>query len=441
MTRPSSASDSVARRLSRSALPFVSRVGRSFLANRGPVRAASLSYTSLLALIPLLALVLSVSKGILRSQDPEMLTRAIDRFLSYAVPQLQYLSSDQAASARQDAFARIQEAISRIDAGALGVFGAITLVSVGVSLLSAIEGALNDVWGVRHGRTLARRVVYYWAGVTLGPMVPFVAIGLTGSSAAASVLGRLPGGFLVQSFWFLLPFLVLTAGLSFVYRTLPNTTVPTGAAIAGGVAAGLLLQLNNMASAVYFSQVVTYSAVYGSLGAVPVLMVGLYLSWMIVLVGAEVAYAVATPLSASAPLPDSQEARARIALEVARTATVSFLAGRGGSTATEIASQLGISPDWVLYVLRRAADAGLFAPAALDGDESHARYLPARPPDQILALDVVDAVTSPAGESGSAPAPTPAVAEFLSRRRAAERSGLGGVTLETLAREPAREAT
>jgi membrane protein len=71
--------------------------------------------------------------------------------------------------------------------------------------------------------------------------------------------------------------------------------VPSRAALCGGITAGTLLQTNNLASALYFSQVLQYSKVYGSLGAVPVMMVGLYLSWMIVLFGAEVAHVVASP--------------------------------------------------------------------------------------------------------------------------------------------------
>src|SRR5262249_53275637 len=191
-------------------LSLWTRAVRGFALHRGPTRAASLSYTSLLALVPLLAVVLSISKGVLRNQDPQVLLHAIDRFLDYAVPQLRYLSADQAANARQDAFARIQEAIDRIDAGALGAFGAITLVSVGISLLSAVEHALNDVWAVSEGRTLARRIVYYWAGVTLGPIFLFLALGITGSNAMAAVLGHLPGGVPARLFWRVLPLAILS---------------------------------------------------------------------------------------------------------------------------------------------------------------------------------------------------------------------------------------
>ena len=423
-------------RLERSPVSLWVRALGGFSAHRGPVRAASLSYTSLLALVPLLALVLSISKGIVRNQDPQVLTNAIGRFLDYAVPQLQYLSADASEAARHDAFSRIQEAISRIDAGALGVFGAFTLVSVAISLLSAIEHALNDVWGVPRGRTIGRRVVYYWAGVTLGPAFLFLAIGITGSNAVASVLGQLPGAFLVRLFWRVLPFLILSSGLTLLYWTMPNTYVPARAALWGGATAGILMQANNVASAVYFSQVVSYSKVYGSLGAVPVMMVGLYLSWMIVLYGAEVAHAAAIPTFERVPFPEGDIGRSTIVLEVARATTADFVGGRGGLTRAELVERLGYPDDWVGVALRLLCDGGLFvAASAAEGEEGPPRFLPRRPPAQIPLLDVLRVVRRPEVDAERIPPSSSPVVRFLSGLEAAERKDLGEVTLADLATE------
>lgn len=410
------------------------RALRDFSSHRGPVRAASLSYTSLLALVPLIALILSISKGVLRNQDPQVLLHTIDRFLEYAVPQLQYLSADEAASARQDAFVRIQEAIDRIDAGALGAFGAFTLVSVGISLLSAVEHALNDVWGVAQGRTLARRVVYYWAGVTLGPLFLFLSIGITGSNTVASVLGHLPGAFLARLFWRVLPFVILSAGLTLLYWTMPNTWVPARAAAWGGVTAGTLLQLNNLGSALYFSQVLHYSKVYGGLGAVPVMMAGLYLSWMMVLYGAEVAHAAANPSVESVPFPQGDTGRSRAVLEVARLAAGDFLAGRGGLSRPEIVERLRFPDEWVAAALALLCEGGFFVAATRQEDAGEPpRYLPARPPSQIAVLDILSIVRRPPKDAHNVPTPTHPVEQFLDGLAAAERERLGGVTLEALA--------
>jgi membrane protein len=389
-----------------------------------------------LALVPLLALVLSISKGVLRNQDPQLLLRTVDRLLDYAVPQLRYLSADEAASARQDALARIREGIDRIDAGALGAFGAITLVSVGISLLSAVERALNDVWGVSRGRTLARRVVYYWAGVTLGPVFLFLALGITGSNAVAAVLGHLPGGLPARLFWRFLPLVILWTGFTLLYLTMPNTAVPPRAAVLGGVTAGTLLQLNNAASALYFSQVVHYSKVYGGIGAIPVMMIGLYLSWMIVLYGAEVAHAAATRGLEADPFPQGDGGRSRVVLEVARAATVDFIAGRAGTTQEELAKRLGLPEPWVATALRLLCDGGFFVAADPEGRSGGPRrYLPARPPGTIAVVDILTAVRQPEGNAERARERSRTIDALLARQRATEHAALGDVTLEALAAE------
>ena len=203
----------------------------------------------------------------------------------------------------------------------------------------------------------------------------------------------------------------------------------------GGITAGTLLQLNNLVSAVYFSQVLSYSKVYGSLGAVPVMMIGLYFSWMIVLYGVEVAHVVASPTTESVPLPEGELARARIVLETARVAVATFLSGGGGLTRREIADALRMPAEWVGFALQVLCDAGLFAATGDADGVGEARYLPARPPGQIAVLDVLMAERKPAKDSSSLPQVTPEVAEFLTRLEAVERSELGRVTLEELTRK------
>jgi membrane protein len=406
-------------------------VVRSFVAHRGLNRAASLSYTSLLALVPLIALVLSISKAVLRDQDTEIL-RLVDHVLSWVLPQLQVLSAEAAASAREDVFARIQQSIERIHAGALGAFGAVTLVGVGISLLSAVETAMNDVWGVPRGRTFAQRVVYYWAGVTLGPILLLFAIGFTTSGIVARALGTLPGPISVLLLQFLLPFVILGLGFTLLYWAIPNTTVPLRAAALGGLTAGTLFQVNNLLSALYFSQVVYYSRIYGSLGAIPVVMIGLFLSWSIVLVGAEVAYVAATPAPESPPLPDTFTARSRIALDVARIASQGFLEGRGGASVAEVAEALDIPLEWVNRTVAALCDDGLFVCSTnTEHDRDGApRYLPSRPPRDLTALEIVRAVRG--DDDAEVPPASASVREILSRLDSAEQTTLGATTLEDL---------
>jgi membrane protein len=415
------------------AVALLVQVARGFQAHRGPVRAASLAYTSLLALVPLIALVLGISKALIRSQDDATLIEWIDRGLTTAVPQLRYLSESSAEDARADVLARLQEATSRIDGGALGFFGGLVLVSVAVSLLSAIEHALNDIWGVERGRRLAQRVVYYWAGVTLGPVLLFVSIGLTGTTAIDQALQWLPGATVI---WSLLPFLMLGTGFTLLYWTMPNTRVPISAAALGGFAAGILFQGNNLLSVLYFSKVMSYSAVYGSLGAIPVLMFGIYVSWIIVLLGAEISHVAASPRREAPAVPEAFDARAELALGVARAATAAYLEGRGGASRDEIAEELGVPVAWVNASLELLCRAGILAGGEAPSPEEPARFLPVRPPSSISALEVLGAVRGDGTQHGT-PSPThlsPSVVEFFRRFDATLGRELGDVTLETLAR-------
>lgn len=409
------------------------RVGRDFLAHRGLVRAASLSYTSLLALVPLAALVLSVTTSMLRGQDLSSASAALDRFFAYAVPQLQYLSADEALSARQEVLGRLQEAIARVHAGALGIFGVLTLVLVSISLLSAIEAALNDVWGVERPRTIKQRVVYYWAGLTLGPLLLFFALSLTSSGIVSRLLGSLSGGAAAAAFRFAVPFAILCTGATLLYWTMPNTRVPLRAALTGGITAGIVLQLNDLGSALYFSQVVGYGRVYGALGAVPVLMVGLYLSWAIVLLGAEVAHACAVPERGSAAPPVDGAVRSRIALEAAVACARGFAEGRGGADSAEIGDALGLPPEWIDPALALLCRKGFLIAA---GSGAPPRYLPARPPRDLRALDVLAAARGDEEADRLLHRGSPAVAAFLERARAAGAAGAGEVTLEDLAGAP-----
>src|SRR5581483_10620193 len=154
----------------------------------------------------------------------------------------------------------------------------------------------NDIWGVPRGRSWYVRIVHYWAALTLGPILLTLALAITSGSqfkATEDFLRHLPivGGRLLKVMLELSPYAILSLTFALFYQLLPNTKVQWRAAFAGGLVGGSLWQLNNMFSVVYVSRVVTNSKIYGSLGMVPVVMIGLYFSWFILLFGAQVAYA------------------------------------------------------------------------------------------------------------------------------------------------------
>ncbi|MBI4664552.1 MAG: YihY family inner membrane protein [Verrucomicrobia bacterium] len=274
---------------------FCARVHRSFIQNRGPVRAAALAYTTVLAFVPLLAIAVSVSTSLLKREGEEPIQQLINGFVRYVAPALDLTAqagpapSDIAQESvvnRKRVVNEITGFVQRFRSGTLGASGVLALIFVAISLLSTIEATFNDMWGVREGRTWARRVVLYWTGLTLGPLLLVAAVGLTGASQLRTDASGL--------YLFLLPCLVLGLSLSLLYLLMPNAKVEWRAALVGGLVAASLLQANSALSVIYLSRVVTYRDIYGTLASVPLFLLGLYVAWVIVLLGGQVAHAYQT---------------------------------------------------------------------------------------------------------------------------------------------------
>ncbi|MDB6108935.1 MAG: Ribonuclease, partial [Pedosphaera sp.] len=292
-------------------------VGKSFVRNRCPVRASALAYTTLLALIPMLAVALSVSTSILKNEGQDRISGLIDKFVDSVTPpgmlptnsapeitadasrgqagtgETNGVSGQPSADARYMA-ARKQVAdtingfIQNTSSGTLGVTGTVLLVFVAISMLSRIEETFNDIWGVAQGRSWFVRIVQYWAVITLGPVLLVVALGLTSGphlEATKRLINSMPfvGGLVLNLLFQLLPVVVLCLTFALLYMLMPNTKVQWKAAMVGGLVGGVLWHLNSVFSVLYVSRVVTSSKIYEGLAMVPVFMVGLYFGWLILL--------------------------------------------------------------------------------------------------------------------------------------------------------------
>jgi DNA-binding IscR family transcriptional regulator len=136
------------------------------------------------------------------------------------------------------------------------------------------------------------------------------------------------------------------------------------------------------------------------------------------------------------PFPQGDGGRSRVVLEVARAATVDFIAGRTGTTREELAKRIGLPEPWVATALQLLCDGGFFVAADPEGGPGGPRrYLPARPPSTISVVDILTAVRQPEGNAGGARERSRTIDALLARQRATERAALGDVTLEALAAE------
>jgi len=427
-----------------SVIQFWSQVISSFLQNRCPVRASALAYTTLLALVPLLAVVLSVSASMLKQEGEKPIEAFIDQMVSNIAPQLnlEVKAGDTAGAARrQDVVRNIRNYIANIRSGTLGTTGMIGLVFVAIMLLSNIEATFNDIWGVSRGRAWISRVVNYWAAITLGPIILVVVLGLTSGpylQASQVWVARLPMSFQVgfQLLFRFVPFLLLASSFAMFYAFMPNARVPFKAALVGGLLGGVLWQLNNLFNIIYVSNVVAYSKIYGSFGMVPIFLVGMYLSWIILLFGAQVAYTYQHRTAYIQQIESERihfQGREFVALRVMTLVARGFDAGQKPPTAANLADGLGVSPHLISQTLRVLTASGLLVEVA----GADPGYTLARAPAQITAAHVLQALRTVNGVTPLTRTDDSrdCVENALQRIRTAEAATAGALTLESLARE------
>ena len=346
-----------------------------------------------------------MSKSFLRDSTTTVVPQLIDLMVAKVAPQLEILPNGNATNtvvmtdqvkvseaAHHEVVSNIQQFINNIDAGTLGALGTVALIIVVIQLLMTIEQTFNDIWGVSKGRSIWRKVVYYWATITLGPLILLTALVLTGTaefSAAVTHFVRFPvlGKFLLEA----TPFIILWIGFGVLYGLMPNTRVAWWAALIGGVIAGTLWQLNSLLNTMYLSRVVTYSKIYGGLGVFPVFLLGMYFSWFIVLFGAQVSFAVQnhrTFLQQRAAERLDQLGRERLACRLVLAVCRQFLHSQPPIGVGELATQLGVPTSLINRLIHRLSLAGLLAETTND---SHG-VVPARPPDTIAVTDVLHAL-------------------------------------------------
>jgi membrane protein len=460
---------------------FCVLAGKSFVRNRCPVRAAALSYASLLALIPMLAVAISVTSSMLKDQGEQEIFSAIDKFIASLMPpataktdrhgvalNLNPLSimvtptnavvskmpvnsitntffaaettntaaSDTPAvsvSVQKTAAKSIHDFVQNTRSATLGVVGMLVLLFVAIQMLVNIEETFNDIWGVTRGRTWLSRIILYWATLTLGPLLLAGALALAGSPHFQATKGAVSSTMIGNFIFDLLPLVLLWLLFALIYQLVPNTKIHFGAALIGGIVGGSLWHLNNIFGFLYVSRVVTNSKIYGSLGLVPVFMAGLYFSWLILLFGAQIAYAFQ---NRKAYLQDklvenvNQRGREFVALRLMTCIGQRFQSGQPPVTLQKISAELGIPSRLAQQVLQTLLTARLVVETG--GRESG--YTPARPLEAITAHHILHALRTGGGQElpmRDGPVRAEVLGEFA-RIEEAERTAADSLTMLAL---------
>ncbi len=242
-----------------------------FREDRLSLTASSLTFTTTIALVPLITVALAVfsafpmfgklqlvlQKWLVDSLVPESISRQV----------LGYLTQFAGQSNR------------------LGSIGLVALFGTALALILTIDRTLNTIWRVRQTRPLAQRLLIYWSGMTLGPLLLGASVTMTSYALSASkgLVDGIPGiGALLDA----IQFMILAAGTAALYYYVPNTGVKWSHAWAGGLFVSTGMEVAKKLLVLYLGKVPTYSVIYGTFATVPILLVWIYLSWVIVLLGA-----------------------------------------------------------------------------------------------------------------------------------------------------------
>jgi membrane protein len=335
-----------------------------------------------------------------------------------------------------DLAGQINAFIQNVNATAIGVVGFVALLYTTLSLLATIERVFNRIWGVKTPRTLLRRFTVYWTFLTVSPIVLAASLSMTGFVQSHSLYVWLTEHvpYFGRAALLLTPYFMAWVLFTGFYIFLPNTRVQLGAAFIGAVVAGSAWETMKGVYFWYNTKVVTAYAFYGSLGSIPIFLLWIYLSWIVVLFGAEVAFAVQHVGTYRREVEQARLSAAdrdRLALVVAVEIVRRFIRGDPPATGEEVAAKLRATIRMVNQVLFELAAQGILREVALPGRKEPG-YLPARDPGVMTVRDMLQAVRA-YGDPATLPDGTLAAAMYQLIEEAE------GQASETLSRVTLRE--
>jgi membrane protein len=410
-------------------LNFVVYALRRFIGDGCLAGAGALSYTTLVSLVPLTAIVTAVFSGF------PLFDAVRERFLGmlaqYVIPEI-----GEEAAYWFTYFASV--------AAQTTALGLVALVVTAILLLVTIEEQLHAIWRVRTPRPWLQRVLIYWALLTLGPLFLGLSLSLSTYLDTAARSAGFDAAAIEQAsaVWFhrvalAIPFLLEAMTCTLVYTLIPNCSVRWRDGLAGGIVAAVAIELLKVGFALYISTFSSYRTIYGALAAIPIFLLWMYISWLAVLLGAVVA----------AALPqwrfDQGERGVRagsrhLGLALALLATLADSARGGGSlTPLALAARLGVAASVVDDHLAPLQSAG-FVMLTTDGGWVLTRAL-----DAATLFDLYAAMNLPLADAwrfADATAPWQRRVVGAMKRVAAAEAGAMRVTLADLLGEPGHGA-
>lgn len=363
-------------------------LGRDLLDGQLNLRAMSLVYTTLLSMVPLLAISFSVLKAF-------GVHNQIEPFLLHLLEPLGEKGAEITA--------QVIGFVDNMKVGVLGSIGFVFLIFTVISLILKIERAFNYTWRIERPRPLMQRFSDYLSVILIGPVLMFSAIGIGASVRSNWVVTRLSEyqgvGVFVEFAGRAVPFLMIILAFTFIYIFIPNTKVRASSALIGGTVAGVLWQLIGWGFAEFVVGSAKYTAIYSAFATLVVFMIWLYVGWLILLVGSSIAFYYQNPAYRTAQRRNirlSSRVKEHLAIQVMVLIARNMYEHQQGWTPDLLAERLRVPAEPVHEVILALEKEGLLAQAR----DERSGYLPARPLDTTTVAEVLAAVRMAGEEDG-----------------------------------------
>ena len=383
------------------------------------LQAMGLVYVTILSVVPLLAISLSVLKAF--------------GFQSEIEPVLQQLLAPLGASGAEITHA-ILRFVDNAQSDVLAGIGMIILFLTAVSMAEQVETGFNRIWRVEQPRSIGRRVSEFLTLILVGPVVMVTAMTLIArlqSTALVRELSALTAAEVAAGpAATLMPYALVCLGFSFVYWFVPNTRVTASAALAGGIVGGVLWAATGAVFAAFVVNSATTMTIYAAFAIAVTALIWLYLCWLILLIGAQLAFYVQNPdymrVGYREPVTGTSH-QEQTALAVMEIVATRFRSGDGATAVADVTLATGLPGLAISPVVARLAGAGLLTRTA---DE---RMLPGREPNNILLAAILGAVRHPErADIGSDSRWPEGVAALQERIEEGVNAALGATTLADL---------
>jgi membrane protein len=369
-------------------LMLLNAVLREITESQLTLRAMSLVYSTLLSIVPILAISFSILKAF------GVHNQVLEPFLSKFLDPLG--EKGVAITSRIIAF------IENMKVGVLGAVGLAMLFYTVLSVIQKIEMTFNYIWKVKRSRSFRRRFTDYTSVLLVGPVLIFAAAGLTASVTSNTIVQRLvsidPFGTLFYYIAEILPYILVSAVFTFLYVFLPNTKVTLKSALFGGVFAGILWEVAGWGFTAFVVSSGKYTAIYSGFAILVMFLIWLYVSWLILLVGAQVAFYHQYPQLLSMKKEAfelNNRFRERLACLIMYFIGYNYTHNKRPWTLDSIVGHLNVPMDSILDIIMSLESKGLLSET---GDDPPV-YLPAKDIETITLKEIFSAVWAPKAET------------------------------------------